>query len=185
MHEEILIAGFGGQGVILAGKLLCQAAIVDGKQVVCSVSYGPEMRGGTANSGVIISDHPIGALMVSRPTIAILMNEPSMVKFEPLVRGGGLLLVNQSLVSSRSQRKDIRTLYVPAADLAVQLGNKDVANVVIIGALLGLKPVVTIAAVRDALKKALSRKHPEALAVDEKALQAGLDYVDTAPNGFS
>jgi len=176
MHEEIIIAGFGGQGVILAGKLLCEAAMLDGKHVVCSVSYGPEMRGGTANSGVIISDKPIGSLVVSRPTTAIVMNEPSMAKFEPKVREGGLLIVNESLVKSKSGRKDIETLYIPATDLAARLGNKDVANVVIIGALLKLKTVVTAKSLTTALAKALSQKHPEALATDEKAINAGIDF---------
>lgn len=181
MHEEIIIAGFGGQGVILAGKLLCEAAMADGRQVACSVSYGPEMRGGTANSGVIIADKAIGSLIVSRPTIAIVMNQPSMDKFESRVRPGGLLVVNESLVQRAPARRDIQYLHVPATDLAVNLGNKDVANVVVVGALLAARPVVSVGSLKAVMRKALSRTHPEALIIDEKAIQVGLDYRATQP----
>lgn len=177
MHEEIIIAGFGGQGVILAGKLLCEAAMADRLQVVCSVSYGPEMRGGTANSGVILSDHEIGALVVSRPSIAIVMNGPSLEKFQHTVRPGGLLMVNQSLVRNEAGRADIEVRYIPANDLAEEVGNKDVANIVMLGALLGLRPLVSLDSIRSALEKALAKTRPELLEVDLKALVRGMDFV--------
>ncbi|MBI2958173.1 MAG: 2-oxoacid:acceptor oxidoreductase family protein, partial [Chloroflexi bacterium] len=118
----------------------------------------------------------IGALVVSRPTVAIVMNEPSMARFEPRVRADGLLLVNKSLVEAISQRKDIQTLYVPATDIAAGLGNKDVANVVITGALLASRPVVTLESLRGALRKALQKSHPELLEIDERAIEAGMEH---------
>ncbi len=177
MLEEIVIAGFGGQGVILAGKLLCEAAMADGMEVACSVSYGPEMRGGTANAGVIISDRPVGAVVVTRPTIAIVMNSPSLEKYEPRVKEGGLLIVNQSMAENKARRQDIQVEYVPATDLASDIGNKDVSNVVMLGALLALKSVVTLKAIKSALDKALSKTRPELLENDYRALEAGIDFV--------
>ena len=174
MIEEILIAGFGGQGVIFAGRLLSEAAMVEGKQVACSVSYGPEMRGGTANSSVIISDEPIGSLVVSRPTIAIIMNEPSMVKFEPQVRSGGLLIINQTLVSSKSGREDVDAIYIPATELATKAGNKAVANLILLGALVAIKPILSASSLVSALKTILTKEHPGLLALNEKALDIGL-----------
>lgn len=173
MHEEIVIAGFGGQGVILAGKLLCEAAMKEGKQVVCSVSYGPEMRGGTASSGVIISDQPIGALVIFRPTIAVVMNQTSMDKYEPRVREGGILIINESLVKTDSQRTDIKILRIPATDLAAEAGNKNAANAVIIGALLAVKPVVSGPAISAAIEKAFSKSRSEAIQISMKALRLG------------
>lgn len=174
MFEEILIAGFGGQGVIFAGRLLSEAAMAEGKQVACSVSYGPEMRGGTANSSVIISDEPIGSLVVSRPTIAIVMNEPSMAKYEPAVRPAGLLIVNETLVSCKSKRDDITAIYISATDLATKAGNKAVANLILIGALIAIKPIVAAAAVSSAMKKILTKEHPGLLSLNDKALEIGL-----------
>ncbi|MBI4289351.1 MAG: 2-oxoacid:acceptor oxidoreductase family protein [Chloroflexi bacterium] len=178
MLEEILIAGFGGQGVIFAGKLLCEAALADGKHVACSVSYGPEMRGGTANTSVIVSDDPIGSLVVSRPTVVIVMNEPSMAKFEPVVRSGGLLIVNETLVPRKAQRTDIKAIYVPATELAAQMGNRAVANLVLIGALTAVRPVASRAAVRSALERMVGKERPEMLGINQKALATGAGRVE-------
>lgn len=180
MLEEILIAGFGGQGVILAGHLLGEAALAEGREVACAVSYGPEMRGGTANASVIISDEPIGSLVVSHPTVAVVMNEPSMAKYEPLVKTGGLLIVNKSLVPSRSRREDITVVYIPATDLALELGSKAVANLILIGALVARRPVVATAAMGHALEKMMAREHPDFLTVDQQALRLGAEWAGPA-----
>lgn len=179
MIEEILIAGFGGQGVIFVGRLLSEAAMAEGKQVACSVSYGPEMRGGTANSSVIISDGPIGSLVVSHPTIAIIMNEPSMAKYEPAVRPGGLLIVNETLVSYKSKRDDVTAIYISATDLATKAGNKAVANLILIGALVAIKPILSASSLGSALKKILTKEHPGLLPLNEKALEIGLSRANS------
>jgi 2-oxoglutarate ferredoxin oxidoreductase subunit gamma len=175
MLEEIIIAGFGGQGIIFAGKVLSEAALIEGRQVACTASYGPEMRGGTANSGVIISDLPIGSLSVTSPTIVVVMNEPSMEKYNTLVRSGGMLVINESLVRSKSVRTDVQVVYVAATDLAASLGNKDVANVVIIGALLAARPVVLPATMDSALRKVLDKSHPDKLAANMRAIRLGME----------
>lgn len=178
MFEEILIAGFGGQGVIFAGRLLCEAAMLDGKQVACSVSYGPEMRGGTANCSVIISDEPIGSLVVTHPTVAVVMNEPSMARFEPRVRSGGLLIVNESLVPYKSTRGNIKGLYIPATGMAAQLGNRAVANLILVGSLLAVKPLASEIAVRASLEKMLGKGRLALLPTNEEALRAGRNRIE-------
>lgn len=183
MLEEILIAGFGGQGVIFAGRLLSEAALAEDKQVACAVSYGPEMRGGTANCSVILSDEPIGSLVVTHPTVAIIMNEPSMVKFEPRVGKGGLIIVNQSLVRYQSQRQDITALYIPATDLAMKMGNKAIANVILIGVLLSAKPVVAANTVSFVLEKILGKEQADLLKLNQQALRLGIvtgEYIKQA-----
>ncbi len=126
--EEIIISGFGGQGTLFAGQVLAYAAMDADFHVTWIPSYGPEMRGGKARCTVIISDQEIGSPLVRRPSAAIVMNIPSFETFEPMVKPGGVLVVNQSLVPHRSQREDIRALYVPATELATDMGNMRVAN---------------------------------------------------------
>lgn len=177
MFEEVLIAGFGGQGIIFAGRLLCEAALAEGKQVACAVSYGPEMRGGTANSSVVISDEPIGSTVVTHPTVAIVMNGPSMTKFEPRVRPSGLLIVNRTLVHQESRREGIETTHVPASAMAGRIGNKDVANVVLLGVLLAARPVVSPGALREALDKMLPKGRADLRVMNDKALRMGMEWV--------
>ena len=129
MHEEIIVSGFGGQGALFAGQLLTYTGMDEGSHVTWIPSYGPEMRGGTAHCIIILSDDDIGSPIIRRPTVAIVMNPDSMDKYEPLVKPGGLLVVNSTLVRDRSKRDDIETIYVPANDLAVELGNVRMANV--------------------------------------------------------
>lgn len=178
MLEEILIAGFGGQGVIFAGRLLCEAAMLDGKQVACSVSYGPEMRGGTANCSAIISDEPIGSLVVTHPTVAVVMNEPSMARFEPRVRSGGILIVNESLVPYKSTRVNIKGLYIPATGMAAQLGNRAVANLILVGSLLAVKPLASEIAVRASLEKMLGKARLGLMPMNEEALRVGKNRIE-------
>ena len=134
--EEILIAGFGGQGVMSMGQLIAYAGMTEGKFVSWLPSYGPEQRGGTANCAVVVSEEQVGSPLVSRPTTAIVLNNPSYEKFEPMVRAGGLLVVNSSLISKMSARTDIRVLNIDATDKANELGNPKIANMVLLGAFL-------------------------------------------------
>ena len=173
MYEEVLIAGSGGQGIIFAGRLLAKTAMEAGWHVACAVSYGPEMRGGTANSTVIISSDPIGSLVVVRPTIAIVMNEPSLVKFEPKVAPGGLLIANQSLVTTISRRTDIKACYVPATRLAKELGKSAVANVILLGTLLTLRPVVAANTISQVLSQVLHSATEELRHINQQALELG------------
>src|SRR6476646_1793520 len=122
MHEEIIIAGFGGQGVLFAGQLLAYAGVAEGRHVTWIPSYGPEMRGGTAHCTVIISDEEIGSPLVRNPSALVALNPPAMEKYEPLVKPGGVLVVDSALVSQRSERDDIRDIDLPAKDIAAELG---------------------------------------------------------------
>ena len=136
MTHEIIMAGFGGQGVMAMGKILVEAAMEEGKNVSWLPSYGPEMRGGTANCSVIVSDEPIGAPIVTEATAAIVMNRPSLDKFENDVIPGGALFINSSLIDKKASRDDIKVYYVPANDIANELGTDKVANIVMLGAYL-------------------------------------------------
>ncbi|TYO95602.1 2-oxoacid:acceptor oxidoreductase family protein [Desulfallas thermosapovorans] len=173
MFEGILIAGFGGQGVLSTGQLLAYAGMIEDKHVAWIPSYGPEMRGGTANCGITISTEPISSPVVSEPTVLIAMNRPSLEKFEPTVVPGGLILVNSSLIDIKTQRTDVRTVYVPANDMAEELGNGKVANNIILGALLELTGVVSNEGVLESLKKVLPPKHHNLIPLNGEALEKG------------
>lgn len=134
MKEKIIISGHGGQGVVVAGSLLANTAIAENLHVTGMVSYGGEMRGGTANASLVISDKPIGSPVIDRATAAILLNQPSLDKFEPLLSPGGLLLVNSSLTVRGPRRTDLTLLPLDATRLAEELGNPRAANMILIGA---------------------------------------------------
>ncbi|MCA9940318.1 MAG: 2-oxoacid:acceptor oxidoreductase family protein [Anaerolineales bacterium] len=151
METSIVIAGFGGQGVLFAGQLLAYAGMDYRHNVTWIPSYGPEMRGGTANCTVIISDAPIGAPIVARPDIAIVLNQPSFEKYEPLVKPGGLLVVNSAIVAMQSTRTDIDVVYVPANTIANELGSDKMLNMAAVGAMLGKRPVLPLSVVANAL----------------------------------
>ncbi len=180
MHEEVIISGFGGQGVMFAGQLLTYAGLREGRHVAWVPSYGPEMRGGTAHATVIISDDEIGSLIVARPTVAVVMNVPSFERYAPAVKPGGILAINSSLIAETAERDDITTLLVPASDIALSLGNDRLANVVIVGALLAKKPMVSIESVVASLKKVLPEKRQRLLELNEVALRRGVDYANSA-----
>lgn len=173
MFEGILIAGFGGQGVLSTGQLLAYAGMKENKHVAWIPSYGPEMRGGTANCGVTISDRPISSPVVSEPTVLIAMNRPSLEKFEPAVVPGGLVLVNSSLIHIQTKRGDIKTVYVPANDLAESLGDGRVANNIILGVLLEMTGVVSTESVLEALKDVLPPKRHNLIPINREALEKG------------
>jgi len=180
MHEEIIISGFGGQGALFAGQLLTYSGMDQGRHVTWIPSYGPEMRGGTAHCTVILSDDDIGSPIVRQPTVCIVMNPDSMDKYEPLVKAGGLLVVNSTLVRAKSQRTDIETVYVPANDLALELGNVKMANVVLLGALLGAKEIVPLSSVEQTLDEHIPAERRKIVAPNKRALNRGSEYVKNA-----
>lgn len=176
MQTEIVIAGFGGQGVLFAGQLLTFAGLDAGKEVTWIPSYGPEMRGGTANCTVIISDEEIGSPLVRNPKACITLNLPSFDKYEPMVAPGGVLVVNSSLVNREVQRTDLTSVYIPANEMAEELGDKRMTNMVVLGALLHCLPILPLEAIEAALTQHLPERHKRLLPVNFKALRQGADF---------
>jgi 2-oxoglutarate ferredoxin oxidoreductase subunit gamma len=175
-QTEIIIAGFGGQGVLLGGVLLAQAAVEEGKQTTWFPSYGAEMRGGTANSTVIIADHEIGSPVVLHPTALIALNDPSLQKFLARVKAGALVIVNSSLVKERPAGGDRTIHLIPATELAHdQLHDVRTTNTVILGAYLKASGVLTLASAQKACEKVLEEK-PKLIPVNQKALELGFTY---------
>jgi 2-oxoglutarate ferredoxin oxidoreductase subunit gamma len=173
MQQEIIISGFGGQGTLFAGQLLAYAAMDSGHHVTWIPSYGPEMRGGKARCTVIVSDEDIGSPLVRRPSAAIVLNIPSMEAFEPAIKSGGVLVVNSSLVPKKSERTDINVLYVPASDMAIELGNVRIANVICLGALVQAAGIVSLEAIEQALDAHLPERHRKLLGLNSEALRKG------------
>ena len=173
MQHEMIFSGFGGQGALFAGQLLAYAALEEDKHVTWIPSYGPEMRGGTAHCIVIISDEEIGSPIVRHPTSAIVLNNPSMDKYEPLVKPGGVLVVNRSLIARPAVRKDITTIEIPANDMATEVGSAKMANVVLLGALLEATHTVSLDSVIKALEGHLPAKARKLLDGNKLALQRG------------
>lgn len=176
MHEEVIVSGFGGQGALFAGQLLAYTGLDDGYHVSWIPSYGPEMRGGTAHCTVILSDDDIGSPIIREPTICIVMNPPSMEKYNPLVKAGGLLIVNSTLVRSKSSREDITTVYVPANELAAELGNVKMANVVLLGAMLGMREILALGSVKRTLDEHIPKRRKHIIQPNKRALDRGLAY---------
>lgn len=175
MKEEVLIAGFGGQGILLMGQLLAEAAMQEELYATWFPSYGPEMRGGTANCTVVFSSEEIGSPIAAQYSVVIAMNQPSLERFAPRVRSGGVLLVNASMVPVPYEREGITVLYIPAAEIAHDLGQPKVGNVVMLGSLLGARPALPIGAVEAAIRTVIGRKHADAIDVNLSALWAGRD----------
>ena len=175
MHDEIAIGGFGGQGVLFIGRLLTEAAFREEREVVYMPAYGAEKRGGTVWCNVTISDERIGALFIARPTIAVAMNSASLAKFEQTTKADGLLIVNQSLVPETVSRGDISIIYIPANDLAAEAGNSDIGNLVVLGALLARRPVVSLKSIHQIMEDSLGKKR-ELLHMNQKALVKGYGW---------
>jgi 2-oxoglutarate ferredoxin oxidoreductase subunit gamma len=173
MYQGIRISGFGGQGVISAGILLAQAGLLEGRNVSWFPAYGAEMRGGTANCSVVVASDAVSSPVVSRPDTVIVMNEPSLAKFEPLVKPGGLLIINSSLVNSQPKRTDIRIVAVPCNAIAEGLGTVKAANMVALGAFAGATGAVSVEAIAKALPKVFKRAKPEMLELNVAALKKG------------
>ncbi|MBD3165756.1 2-oxoacid:ferredoxin oxidoreductase subunit gamma [bacterium] len=158
MQREVKFAGFGGQGILTAGKFLAEVGMEEDKEVAWVPSYGPEMRGGTAYCTVVVADRPIGSPVVNTPMDLVAMNRPSLEKFEPTVKAGGFILVNSSLIPDRVQRDDVIEILVPCNDEAIKLGNNRGANMVALGSYVACAGVVNLDAVLAHVKDAFARK---------------------------
>ena len=181
MQKEIIIAGFGGQGVLFGGQVITYAAMDAGKEVTWIPSYGPEMRGGTANCTVIIADDEIGSPLVKNPPLAIALNLPSFDKYEELLAPGGTLIVNQSMVDRGAKRTDINVILVPCNEIAEELGDKKLMNMVAVGALLTALPEITIKDVEKALEGHLPARHKHLLPKNYEALKRGFEAAQKIP----
>jgi len=175
MYQGIRISGFGGQGIISAGILLAQAGMIENKHVSWFPAYGAEMRGGTANCSVVVSTDEVASPVVARPDTVIVMNEPSLAKFEPMLKSGGLMIINSSLVNSKPQRSDIRVAYVACNKIAEEIGTTKIANMVALGAFMGLTGALGVEAVSKALPKVFKRAKPELLELNVLALKKGAE----------
>jgi 2-oxoglutarate ferredoxin oxidoreductase subunit gamma len=158
MQHDVIVAGFGGQGVLLIGRILAYAGMAEGKEVSWLPSYGPEMRGGTANCTVVISDRPVGSPVVKCPRALIAMNLPSLDKFESALKPRGTLLINSSLIHREAARADVEVIKVPANEIAIELNNPRGANMVALGAYLGATRAVSFGAVREVLRETFAAK---------------------------
>ena len=175
MKKEFIFAGFGGQGMLLIGKFLAMACMLDGKHVSWLPSYGPEMRGGTANCSVIVSDVPVASPLVDKADVVVAMNRPSLDKFESHVKPGGTLVINSSLIDRKAERDDIDVVYCDATRIAEEVGNPKGANVAILGALLQKAPVVDDEKMSEAIRIELGERKAKFLPGNMAALQAGKD----------
>lgn len=184
METSIIFSGFGGQGALFAGQLLAYAGMDSGLHVTWIPSYGPEMRGGTAHCIVIISDEPIGAPIVSRPDIAVVFNQPSFEKYEPLVCPGGLLVVNRSLVTAAVTRSDIDVAEVDAHAIAEACGSTKMMNMAAVGALLAHRPVLPLPAVEQALQDHLPAHRAHLIPNNIRVLREGYQSKQQAPAGY-
>ena len=173
MHHEIIISGFGGQGALFAGQLLAYGALAEGRHVTWIPSYGPEMRGGTANCTVIVSDEEIGSPLVRHPTAAIVLNPPSFERYEPMMQKDGVLLVNASLISSPPQRPDIRRIDIKANEMATEMGVAQMANVILLGALVQATAVLKLETLDRVLDEHVSARHRDKLEANKQALRKG------------
>lgn len=178
MLQEMIFAGFGGQGVLSMGKLLAYAAMKEGNEVSWMPSYGPEMRGGTANCIVNISDEIISSPVVSAFDVAVVLNLPSLHKFEPMVKKDGILIWESSTIKEAPTRTDIKCVALPAIDKAsTELGNVKVMNMLVLGALVGLNKIVKTDSLLVALKDTLPARHHKLIPLNEKAIQLGQNLV--------
>ncbi len=177
MEHKIVMAGFGGQGIMVMGRLLTYAAMAEGKNVSWIPSYGVEQRGGTANCSVVIADEIIAAPIVSEPEYAIIMNRPSLDKFEPKMIAGGSMIVNTSSIDRDTERTDVTVLGLKCNDIAVELGDLRFANMVALGAFCKMTGVVKLETLKESLKKVLSARRQNLVAVNQKALEKGYSMV--------
>ena len=178
MKEEIIIAGFGGQGVLSMGKILAYGGIMQDQEVTWMPSYGPEMRGGTCNVCVILSDNKISSPILSKYDTAIILNQQSMDKFESRVKPGGLLIYDPNGITRHPERKDITICKIAAVDEAANLGNAKAYNMIVLGAFLKKKPIVTMENVLKGLKKSLPPRHHGLIPMNEEAITVGMNAVE-------
>lgn len=177
MQHEIIIAGFGGQGVLSMGKILAYAGLMEDKEVSWFPSYGPEQRGGTANVTVILSDDRISSPVLNEYDIAIVLNQPSLEKFESAVKPGGILIYEGNGINNPPTRKDINVYQIDAMDTATAEGMAKAFNMIVLGGLLKLAPMVKMESVMAGLKKSLPERHHKLLPMNEKAILRGMEII--------
>ncbi len=177
-YYDVIIAGFGGQGIMMIGNLLANAAMKEGYHVTYLPVYGVEMRGGTANCTVVISSRQIGSPVVGRPRASIVMNLPSLMKYEPLVLPEGLLIINSSLIESReANRKDIEILPIPVNEIAIENGNPKLANMVALGAFVEKTKLLRMSSLFESFEKVLDERYHSLIPSNIKAIQIGAEFV--------
>ena len=173
---QILIAGFGGQGVLFAGKLIAYKGLLENKQISWLPSYGPEMRGGTANCSVIVSDTPVGSPIVTKPDVLVAMNLPSLKKYENEVVSGGTIIIDSTLIAEKVQRDDVEVYYVPATKMATDEGFSTLANMILMGKLMKVCENVGYDMVEDAVKKVVPPRKANLIDVNLKAVKLGYEF---------
>ncbi len=176
MKADIVCSGFGGQGALTFGKFLALAGMKEGKNVSWLPSYGPEMRGGTANVAVVIADEPVASPLVTKMDILVALNQPSLDKFGSSVRPGGLIIVNEDMCPNKVELEGVRIVYVPMSKIANEIGSPKVLNMVAIGTLLANNEMVKFDTVMDELAATLGKKRPDLLELNEKAIKKGMEY---------
>ena len=172
-NQEIVIAGFGGQGLLFSGKVLAYAGLLEGKELSWLPSYGPEMRGGTANCNVILSDTPVGSPIVQHPTILMVMNAPSLDKYENEVAPGGIVFVDSSLITRKVKRTDIEAVYIPATQMAMERGIAGLANMILLGAVIEKTHCIEEASIAEALHKVIPARKADLFDANMEAIQTG------------
>ncbi len=177
MKNEILVSGFGGQGVLSMGKILAYAALMEGKEVSWMPAYGPEQRGGTANVTVIVSNEAISSPILSTYDTVVLLNQPSLAKFEHAVRPGGILLYDPNAVCEPPTRTDIHIYQIPATETAIEMKNPKAFNMIVLGGLMKALPIVTLDNVLKALRKTLPERHHHLIPLNEEAVKRGMDVL--------
>ncbi|MEW6408932.1 MAG: 2-oxoacid:acceptor oxidoreductase family protein [Nitrospirota bacterium] len=176
MHHEIIIAGYGGQGILLMGRLLAHAGMLGEKNVTCFPSYGAEIRGGTANCTVVVSEEAIASPLSAHPDVLIAMNEASMRRFEGRIKSGGLIFINSSLVKSAPERTDIEIIDLPASELAAKIGNSKTSNIVMLGAFIEKTAIITVENTLDALREMLPDGKESLFNINREALFVGTEW---------
>lgn len=178
MTHEIIISGFGGQGVLSMGKILAYSGLMDGKEVTWMPAYGPEQRGGTANCTVIVSYKPIASPVLSSYDVVIVLNQPSLDKFEPKVKKGGIIIYDSNGIINPPTRKDIKVYKINAMDTAAELGLTKVFNMIVLGGLLKIRPMVSIESVLKGLRKTLPERHWKLIPQNEEAIRKGMEIIE-------
>jgi len=176
MTTNLLIAGFGGQGILFAGKFLAYKGLLEGRELSWLPSYGPEMRGGTANCSVILSDDSVGSPIVSSPDVLIAMNLPSLDKYEDTVVPGGMIFVDSTLIERKVKRTDVKVFYVPSTAMAQEIGAPTLANMIMTGKFMKETGAVSHDNLDDALKKVVSARHLDLLEINKRAIETGYNF---------
>ena len=176
MTRELLFAGFGGQGLLFSGKVIAYKGLIEDKNVSWLPSYGPEMRGGTANCSVILSDEPVGAPIISNPDVLVAMNLPSLDKYESKVKPGGSIFVDNSLIERKVERDDVNVYYIPATQISNEKGYQTLANMILMGHVIAKTGVIPQEMIAPAMKKVVSARHADLLDKNIEAVRLGIEY---------